>query len=288
MEPSVTNASDPNAGTDWAFAEFTFNADQLYANISYVDFVGVPIGLALRNGSGETKEVRGMGPEGREAVARGLVEQAVRDGVRGWGELVVRQQGQEGSGRVLRILSPNQAMVQNPDPDPSSGLFAGYFEPYVEAVWAKYAAQDLQIDTQAAFGVVRGRVRPDHNDEPVLDIAGQRFAKPSTHDIFHASSGPFATGPDAQRNAIIPRLNAAFNRSTLLACEALPAPRDRHYRHADVTNHYARLVHEANADGRGYAHPYDDVAPSGAEDVSGFVSDGDPRVLEVFVGGGGL
>jgi hypothetical protein len=37
VEPSVLNPSDPNADVDFAFAEFTLNDAQLYANISYVD-----------------------------------------------------------------------------------------------------------------------------------------------------------------------------------------------------------------------------------------------------------
>ncbi|MGH3248944.1 MAG: beta-1,3-glucanase family protein, partial [Trebonia sp.] len=47
VEPSVTNQSDPNAGIQWDFAEFTYNAAQLFANITMVDFVGLPVGLAL-------------------------------------------------------------------------------------------------------------------------------------------------------------------------------------------------------------------------------------------------
>ena len=42
VEPSISNKSDPNYNKTWGFAEFTFNADQLYANISYVDFVSIP------------------------------------------------------------------------------------------------------------------------------------------------------------------------------------------------------------------------------------------------------
>ena len=38
VEPSVTNASDPNINTLWDFAEFTYNSTELYANISAVDF----------------------------------------------------------------------------------------------------------------------------------------------------------------------------------------------------------------------------------------------------------
>ena len=51
-----------------------------------------------------------------------------------------------------------------------------------------------------------------------------------------------------------------------------------------MTNHYARIVHAAERDGRGYAFPYDDVAPSGGADQSGSVSSGTPAQLAVTVG----
>ncbi|MCJ1310439.1 hypothetical protein MMC25_004103 [Agyrium rufum] len=270
VEPSVTNPSDPNINVRWGFCEFTFNSDQLYANISYVDFVSLPISLSLQTASGETKSVMGMPASGMQTVAQGLEAQSGTDG-QGWSSLIVKDPANDQ--QTLRILSPNQGIVMN------GALFAGYFEPYIEQVWSKFSNSPISVDTQAAFGNVKGQVSGSD-----LHLDDQVFAKPTTHDIFNASSGPFATGADAKRNAIIPRLNAEFNRSTLLEADQLPTPKDMHYKH-DVTNHYARLVHEVNSDGRGYAHPYDDVAPSGGPDQSGFVNDGQPKLLTVTVGG---
>jgi len=269
VEPSVSNPSDPNIDTHWGFCEFTFNADQLYANISYVDFVSVPVSIALTNQNGDTKKVAGMPANGLETVCAGLEAQSGADG-QGWKELIVK----DTSGRLLRALSPNQGCVMNPN------LFANYYEPYVDEVWSRFTSTPMTIDTQAA-GVVHGKVDGDQ-----LTFEDQNFSKPSTKDIFNASSGPFQTGPDAKRNAIIPRLNAEFHRSTSLQADMFPAQPDQYYKH-DVTNHYARLVHSANIDGRGYAHPYDDATPSGGPDQSGFVNDPNPKLLTVTVGGGG-
>ena len=72
VEPSVTNPSDPNINVSWDFCEFTFNSAQLFINISYVDFVCLPISLSLRNTSGTTKNVRGMGPDGLDQVRHNL------------------------------------------------------------------------------------------------------------------------------------------------------------------------------------------------------------------------
>jgi hypothetical protein len=87
--------------------------------------------------------------------------------------------------------------------------------------------------------------------------------------------------------AITARLAAAFNRSTLLVDSHQPDGEVvSNYYKTTPTNHYSRIVHAANTDGRGYAFPYDDVGPSGGQDQSGSVSDGSPGLWTVSVGGG--
>ena len=227
----------------------------------------------VRNARGECLRVEGHGPDGLEKVAEGLERQHADDGA-GWDELVVRQQQ---GGKVLRILSPNNAIVLKPE------LLSGYWDAYIDEVWEKYRDQSLTVNTQAAAGQVEGRVVQDH-----LEFAAGRFAKPSARDVFGCSSGPFtpAGGPDVL--AIIPRLAAAVNRSTLHSHDFQPNGDavGAYYGHA-VTNHYARVVHEVNLDGRGYAFPYDDVVPDGGRDVAGTLFDGEPVLFTVTVGGGG-
>ncbi|KAF2101181.1 hypothetical protein NA57DRAFT_53158 [Rhizodiscina lignyota] len=268
VEPSVTNPSDPNINIAWGFCEFTWNAQQLYANISYVDFVSIPIAIELDTDSGATLSVKGTRSNGLQTIANGLTQQSQSDG-QGWSSLIVKNS----SGNLLRALSPNQGMVDN------ANLFKDYYDPYVDQVWQKYKTTTMTIDTPGA-GTVSGQVTNDGN----LTLNNEKFSKPSTRDIFSANSGPFATGSDSLRNAIIPRLNAEFNRSTLLKTDSFPAPENLYYQET-ITNHYARIVHAANVDGRGYASPYDDVTPAGGVDQSGFVNAGDPKVFTVTVGG---
>lgn len=52
--------------------------------------------------------------------------------------------------------------------------------------------------------------------------SGGTFSPPSAKDIFSSNTGPFATGSNAETNVIIPRLAAAFNRSTLLLSNQTP------------------------------------------------------------------
>ncbi|KIW19330.1 hypothetical protein PV08_03624 [Exophiala spinifera] len=267
VEPSVTNPSDPNTNINWGFAEFTFNSDQLYANISYVDFVGLPIALTLTTVNSGTQHVSGMPANGLDQVCSGLRAQHATDG-KGWDQLVVTRNGQN-----LRALSPNQGMVMHPD------LFSGYYDDYVNRAWSKYASQQMSIDTQASYGTVSAQVSAGK-----LSFGGSVFSKPSTRDIFTCSTGPFATGANAETNAIIPRLAAAFNRSTLLVSNTFPADQSLYYQDP-VTNHYSRIVHGVNLDGKGYAFPYDDVQPTSGKDQSGEVHAGDPKLFTVTVGG---
>lgn len=268
VEPSVLNPSDPNHGRDFGFVEFTLNGEQLYANISFVDFVPrLPVGIGLRERGGGEQRVEGMGVDGLERMAEGLREQAKKDG-RAWDKLVV-----ESEGRGLRILNATHGGAVGAD-------FAGYFEPLVDEAWDKYSSCKCHVDTQAAPGVLHGTVTSSGK----LRIGDEEFDKPSTADILGCNSGPFTTGPSPARNAIIPRLAAAFVRSSITETAQHPSQPDTFYSR-EPTNHYARLVHEVAADGKGYAFAYDDVQPEAGADQSGKVNAGDPELFTVRVGG---
>jgi hypothetical protein len=269
VEPSVTNPSDPNIDLQWDFCELTYNDTQVFANISFVDFVCIPVALTL-TGSAGTQTVPGLPGGGLDTVCAGLAAQAAADG-NGWNDLIISRNENH-----LRALSPVNAMVLN------SGLLAGYYDSYVSQVWQKYATTPLTVDTQASFGTVTGEVSGG-----LLTFAGVgSFAQPSAADIFSCNSGPFSpAGMSAEMLAILPRLAAAFNRSTLLIDASQPDGEDPadYYTNA-ITNHYARIVHATTTGGRGYAFPYDDVAPAGGADQSGSVSDPAPSLLTVTLG----
>jgi hypothetical protein len=87
--------------------------------------------------------------------------------------------------------------------------------------------------------------------------------------------------------ALTARISAALNRSTLLSDPNQPdGEQPANYYTNPVTNHYSRIVHAANLDGRGYAFPYDDVVPTNGTDQSGAVFSGNPALLTIAVGGG--
>ena len=246
VEPSVTNNSDPNIKIYWDFCEFTLNSDQLFANISYVDFVSVPIALSLTSSFGPVQTVAGMPENGLAMVCNGLLAQSAADG-KPWSSLIIKN----ASGQNLRALSPNNGIVRGVN-------FSGYYESFVSQCFKRFSSSPLAVNTQAVYGTVSGTASGNK-----LSLGGQQFAAPSTGDIFSCSTGPFATGSNQERNAIIPRLAAAFNRSTLLTATTIPAPVSEYYQQS-ITNHYARIVHQANVvDNQGYSFPYDDVTPDG-------------------------
>ncbi|RZS39205.1 beta-1,3-glucanase [Herbihabitans rhizosphaerae] len=259
--PSFVNDADPNFGRNWTFAEFTLDPTQIYANISYVDFVAAPIGLKLDHVGG-TQEVPGLNGGAVDTIATALRQ---ADGGK-WGACV-----QEANGKVVRVLNPNH----RPDD------FAGYLEPFVDEVWSKYAGETLIIDSQRGdIGILEGRVEGDQ-----LVFGAERFGKPTSADIWGCNSGPFANNPGSdteQRKAIVPRLAAAFNRTTLLINNKQPHEEkpETFYKHS-ITNHYARVVHENLPDGRGYAFAYDDVSANPSEDHSGKVNHGEPNLLTI-------
>lgn len=273
VEPSSSNPADPNYNKSWDFCEFTFNSSQLYANISYVDFVSLPIALTLANTSGATQHVSGIPANGLTTVCNALTAQNQTDNA-GWNQLIVPAP----SGSPLRAVSPNTGIVMN------SSLFSGYYTSYVEQVWSHYANTPLTIDTQAQWGSATATVVNNLLTFPNVGT----FAQPSAGDIFSCSTGPFAaasTNTD-EMGALTARLAAAFNRSTLLLDADQPDDEVvSTYYTTSPTNHYSRILHATNLDGKGYAFPYDDVGPSNGADQSGAVFDGSPQLFTVTVGG---
>lgn len=259
VHPSFLNPGDPNYGKNWSFSEFTFNDTQLFANISYVDFVGIPMGLSLTSGSG-TSTVNGLPAGALDQIASSLSALGGE-----WAGLV-----QTGGGGNLRVLSPHHHAAR----------FGGYLDGYIDQVWQKYGGADLVVDSQnPGLGKFTGRVSGDR-----LVFGAESFAKPSTADVWSCDSGPFAlaAGASDARKAIVPRLAAALNRTTLLDNPNQPTDEDpSRFYGGDATNHYARIVHSKLPDNRGYAFPYDDVSPG--PDFSGAVFAGDPQVLTITI-----
>ena len=280
VQPSSVNPSDPSANINWGFVELTNTASNgLYANISYVDFVGLPVGMSLTNTAGSVNTALGVQTTSIEDICDALENQACIDGLP-WDELCVT----DSSGYALRVLSPFQYMSVN------TTAFSTYWSSYINQVWTRYTTTPLTIDTQAAAGLVNCTVSTS-TSLLTCDGDNRGYAKPSASDIFGCNGGPFAieSGDNAVHYAVVPRLCAAFHRTTFLLSGGNQQPNAKltasSYYSTGPTNYYSKFVHQNEIDGRGYAFPYDDVTPTGGSDLSGLLADPNPSVLTVTGGG---
>ena len=281
VEPSVSNTSDPNFNVQWDFCEFTYDDANLFCNITYVDFVCLPISLTLTDIIGHVQHVTGIPSDGFQQIANQLIAQSQAD-QKPWNQLLQPKTNDKNA--IVRILQPKNKIIMDPT------LFQGYFENYVEQVWQKYTpSQELSINTQnSAWGVLNGYVdtATDSFTFPSANAPNGKytFARPSTADVFSCNTGPFALGNDEKGN-IGARIAAGFNRTTIDQYNNQPVqPEPQFYYAKSPTNHYARIVHSVNVDKLGYAFPYDDVEASDQDNQSGSVSSKSPQAFTVTVG----
>ncbi|CAM1501245.1 Fc.00g104070.m01.CDS01 [Cosmosporella sp. VM-42] len=275
VQPSVTNLQDPSAGINFGFVELTYTNGVIYANISYVDFVGMILGMKLQNTDGGSQTTPGLNsPDAVSKICNDLVAQKNADGF-GWNNLCIANS----AGVPIRALAPIDYH------DINSNTFANYWPSYVDQVWAKYSSTPLTINTQTGSGNVNCRVS---NNVMNCDGDNRGYAKPVAKDIWGCNAGPFLFqgGDNAVHYAVVPRICAAFNRATLLlnGGNVQPSLGQSSYYTTNPNNHYSRIVHKYEVNNKGYAFSYDDVNPDGNENASGVVSSGNPQTLTVYVG----
>ncbi|ORY58899.1 uncharacterized protein BCR38DRAFT_413218 [Pseudomassariella vexata] len=253
VEPSAVNPDDPSADVNWGFVELT-NTEKsgIYANISFVDWVGLLLGMSLTLGSGEVQTVEGLAKNAVSSICNDMKTQAA-DG-QPWDKMCVSD--------------------------------ASDYTDYANKVWDQYTNQDLVFDTQNA-GNTTCRA---NGDQLTCTNDNRAYARPTVGDIWGCNSGPFAMTQDDNdiHKAVVPRLCAAFQRSTLLLDGGDVQPssavgKDTYYKETP-TNHYSRIVHNYLVGGRGYAFAYDDVNPDG-ENAAGVVSGPSPQELAITIGG---
>jgi len=101
VQPSITNPKDPNIDVNYGFVEFSNNQQGIYADVSFVDFLGIPLGLSLKSADG-IQSVPGVGPSAVSDVCKALKAQAAIDGAP-WDDLCVT----DAKGNVVRIHPPH-------------------------------------------------------------------------------------------------------------------------------------------------------------------------------------
>lgn len=304
-EPSALNHMDPNNVTNWGFVELTNSRSWgLYANLSFVDFIGMALGMKLKRHGNETvQEIKGVPTAGKHQICDDLKEQAKKDG-QPWDQLCFHDE----NGELMRVISPAGYLSSN------QTAFEDYWYPYTNETSTRYSSDVLTIDTQSEAGKVECTWKDSTNSsnnaamELHCDGDNRPFPPPSAEDIFGCNTGPFAIqeGDNDVHKAIVPRLCAAYNRGTLLINGGNVQPSvmpDEYYQGkssrnnrssfssktnitpGDHLNWYSKIVHQNQIDHKGYAFSYDDVAASEDYNVAGTVTGPNPELLTIIVGG---
>jgi hypothetical protein len=197
QNPAFQNPYDSNFNTSYGFVEANQAGKCIYVNPTYVDFVGLPMGMELVTDK-ETLEISGLPGNGLKEVCRQLAAEQKKDGFP-WGELCM----ENGNGAPIRVLSPQH----NPDG------FKTYFDSYIDQVWEHIASNGIKFDTQDGNPLVSCQVQ---GKAMTCDRTSMRFPKPTSSDIWGCNSGPFAQTGDTCWDKIGARFCAAFHRATFL------------------------------------------------------------------------
>ena len=275
VSPDPLNPSDPSAGVLWGFAELSYTqAGGIYANLSFVDFVGMPVGMQLTVNNGATQKVLGTNKNAVSNMCSAMQARTAADGAP-WADLCQRTQ----SGTLVRVNSPGKWAAVHGD------AFSSYYSAYVDQVWNRFSSQPLIIHPQNGMADISCSTS---SGTMVCNGASRTYPKPSALEIFGCQG---VYGRQANDNAvdlaIVPRVCAAFHRTTLLLAggEQQPSLPASSYYTTSPSDYYAQALHQNELDGRGYAFAFDDVNPDGAPDASGAVVSSDPQVWTLFVGG---
>lgn len=304
VEPSSTNKALPEYNITWQFIEFTYGEGNFILNPSYVDFAAMSLDLTLKSGTegANSYQVPGLKAGALDDICLELKQQAQRDN-QSWANMCLT----DDYGHNLRAISPNQYLALYPN-DP----MRTYYDEYVDKVWKKYSDQILTINTQdngsgnkvdqgrkftCKVKAEDGRLWCAKEDVPSETYS---FRKPTTSEIMGCVQGcqdqnsqdmsPF-TVTGGNQSLIVPRLCAAFTRSTLLLQGGDVQPNSKidagQYYTEKITNHYSRIIHENLVGHIGYAFAYDDTNPTSNENTTsnagGVIQDPDPRQLVITV-----
>jgi hypothetical protein len=270
VQPDYLNPTDVSANVNWGFVELTHKPEGIWANLSFVDFVGMEVGMKINRRDGTSQTTPGLRPGAVRSICKELIEQSKVDN-QPWNKLCVA----DSRGNPLRILSPEHYKPMKE---------SNYWSFYIETVWAVYARKPLKIDTGNG-GVVNCQVSGG-----ILKCGGgdnRGYEKPSTSDIWGCDSGPFRNdNPNEVHKIVVSHLCAGFVRSTLLldGGDLQPNLGEWNYYKGSVTHHYSRLVHQYEVNNIGYAFSYDDVVLRGGIETSGILT-GQADLLTIYVGG---
>lgn len=128
VEPSPVDTTDANYGFPWGIVELDYSSSVLCADLSYVDSVGLALGMTVTAGDGTQYVDPGL-PAGALKTVCDALEAVNSD----WGNLCIK--GSDGS--LVRAVSPTKVDTA------SAGSLATLYDDYIEQVWSKYQTTKL-------------------------------------------------------------------------------------------------------------------------------------------------
>ncbi|ROV91726.1 hypothetical protein VPNG_09947 [Cytospora leucostoma] len=326
VTPSSSNIALPEYNRTWQFIEFSWRMGELWINISNKDLVSIPLGLAVTSkmAGSSTKTVPGLVSNATALVCEELRKQSSKDGYN-WKDLCIWDL----DGKLIRVISPDQFLSMHTT-DPLNNYYDDYVEAvwgrYNKINLTIQTHDDHRQVTNVSEPDKGNGTTPETyvscqvGNDQILNCynptSGRscNFLKPTTKEIFGCSQddGTFKVDvvPDyaevLMRAEIIPHLCSGFQRSTLLRSGGDLQPyvngtntADDYYCGNDVqeqycpkniTNYYAKFVHQYEGEGMGYAFAYDDTNPiaegltNGSRNAAGLIVDTDPASIFITVG----
>ena len=260
--PNPQSPTDPNLGIICETIELTNNGGGFFGNTTRVDAFAYPMGLELY-GNGYYKKT------GELKTAADIVA-AYKANV------PTEFQGTVNNSTGVISFPSKTAAFYDGTNGTTAGPYGNYFQPYLDAIWAKYKNEDLIFNAGNA-GVFKGRVGADNR----LVVVGQSGAylnrtgiitrEPTTQEAFEGKGVLATRTGDGDCDLVVQaQITAAVNRHAISTAAGVAGQQNFYdvskFYQAAPMNYYARFWHlpGISVDNLSYGFAYDDVADQSA------------------------
>lgn len=257
--PSYTNPTDPNIGIKYEIIELTNNQYGFFGNPTRVDSYQYPLTMELFGNDGYYKKV---GEQASHTDILAAFPSSVPTEFQGCLDTTTEEI--TAPGKIEDFADGSVGTMPNPGP------YVNYMKPYVDAVWAKYATEDLIFDSGDA-GVWQGRVQ---GEQLVMTAVTGGFQgrqaiitrRPTTQEVFEGKGVLDMDVQDGTTDKLVQaQICAALNRHVIDISTPNVGQQDwsddSQYYLQSPCNHYAKFWHQQgiSIDDLSYGFPYDDV-----------------------------
>ncbi|GAA5038517.1 hypothetical protein GCM10011506_36400 [Marivirga lumbricoides] len=257
--PSYTNPTDPNNGILYEIIELTNDEIGFFGNTTRVDSYQYSIGMELFGNDGYYKKVG-------EIATPAEITSAFQASV----PLEFQGCYDPATGEITAPAKTEAFADGSIGTMPNPGPYVNYMKPYVDAVWNKYANEDLVFDAGDA-GIWRGRVQ---GEQLVMTSTSTAFEgrqaiivrRPTTQEVFEGKGVLDNIVQDKTTDLLVQaQICAALNRHVIDVTTPNVGLQDwsnsAEYYQQSPCNHYAKFWHQQgiSVDQLAYGFAYDDV-----------------------------